>query len=798
VTAPSPNAPSVRARLAAQAARLNAAMRAAVNQVTAALPAVSADEATAALEAAVPITVKGPARFLEELAAHMAAHPDALTSGSSACPPVLLRLARVLHESGHPVVRPGCAGCGVIRDDLRQLREEGRLCGSCDARSRKNSTCGRCGNTGILIVARRPDGGICHRCYRRDPEVVEECRGCGRVRNPVVRLPDGGALCIGCWERPQHTCVSCGTTAPAALVAEEGAYCHLCYDRHRRPLRECGKCGRMAKIQINARDGQPDLCDRCYRGPELECSRCGRVRPCTRVASGEPICRTCYHRDERPLVTCARCHRDKPANAFWPIGPVCMNCYNAIVRAPAECASCHQDHPLIGRDESGAGICGPCAGHDIDFTCRQCGRSGYPYGRGRCAYCVLADRVAELLADPDGAIAPELQPLADAFSRVHLPFRAIQWIRESPAAAILAHLVAQQRPLTHDLLDELPPDRSLHYLRQTLVQTGILPQRNEEIERVPAWLEHHLAGKPAGHARLVRPFLHWSLLRRARSRAVRRPVPASTGREMRRRILIALELLAWIDKQGTTLDRLSQEDVDRWLGEEETQRRYRVSYFLAWTADRRLSHRLTVPDIPRQQPADFLDDDQRWQLLQRCLTDSSMPVGVRAAGALVLLFALQLQRIRHLTAGQITEKDGEIYLTAGRRPVLLPPRLGTVLRELAAQPPPRLMISNAPDAPRWLFPGRVPGQPLDLHSLINQLNRHGISARPARNGALAALASDLPAAVLADFLGIHVNTAVRWVTYARQDWTAYLAARDADLRPAPDSPKKPDEQDTPV
>jgi hypothetical protein len=108
------------------------------------------------------------------------------------------------------------------------------------------------------------------------------------------------------------------------------------------------------------------------------------------------------------------------------------------------------------------------------------------------------------------------------------------------------------------------------------------------------------------------------------------------------------------------------------------------------------------------------------------------------------------------------------------------------------------MISNGPDSPRWLFPGRVPGQPLDLHSLINQLNRHGISARPARNGALAALAADLPAAVLADFLGIHINTAVRWVTYARKDWTAYLAARDADLASSRGSPKEPDEQDTPA
>ena len=165
-------APSTAARLARQAARLEAAMDAAVIQVTTALPAIGAEDATAALETAVPITVKGPARFLEELAAHMAAHPDALTSGSSLCPPVLLRLAHVLHEAGHPVVRPGCARCGVILTDLRQLREEGRICGPCDARSRQNGTCGRCGATRVQIVARRPGGGICSRCYRHDPSVI--------------------------------------------------------------------------------------------------------------------------------------------------------------------------------------------------------------------------------------------------------------------------------------------------------------------------------------------------------------------------------------------------------------------------------------------------------------------------------------------------------------------------------------------------------------------------------------------------------------------------------------------------
>ena len=64
------------------------------------------------------------------------------------------------------------------------------------------------------------------------------------------------------------------------------------------------------------------------------------------------------------------------------------------------------------------------------------------------------------------------------------------------------------------------------------------------------------------------------------------------------------------------------------------------------------------------------------KLLQRCLTEATMPVGVCAAGALVLLFGLQLQRIRHLTAGQVTEKDGNAYLTAAAARSLSHPASG--------------------------------------------------------------------------------------------------------------------------
>jgi len=79
---------------------MDAAMISAITHLTAALPSLDTDGAEAVLAAAVPIPVHGAARFLEELAAHMVTHPDALTSGKSLCPPVLLRLIHVLHEAG--------------------------------------------------------------------------------------------------------------------------------------------------------------------------------------------------------------------------------------------------------------------------------------------------------------------------------------------------------------------------------------------------------------------------------------------------------------------------------------------------------------------------------------------------------------------------------------------------------------------------------------------------------------------------------------------------------------------------
>lgn len=138
-----------------------------------------------------------------------------------------------------------------------------------------------------------------------------------------------------------------------------------------------------------------------------------------------------------------------------------MSRYTAVFRSPVECARCGTVQPLIARDDDGTEVCGSYVGFAADCTCKQCGRAGNPHSRGRCAHRVLGERVNALLAGPDGTVAPQMEPLAEALSDAPSPFPAIQWIKESPNTELLARLAAEGHDLTHDLLDELPPSRVL-------------------------------------------------------------------------------------------------------------------------------------------------------------------------------------------------------------------------------------------------------------------------------------------------------------------------------------------------
>jgi len=57
-----------------------------------------------------------------------------------------------------------------------------------------------------------------------------------------------------------------------------------------------------------------------------------------------------------------------------------------------------------------------------------------------------------------------------------------------------------------------------------------------------------------------------------------------------------------------------------------------------------------VATPPRDDPANFLDDDRRWHELHRCLTDDRLSLPARVAGALLFLYGLQPNRVLILPA----------------------------------------------------------------------------------------------------------------------------------------------------
>ena len=59
--------------------------------------------------------------------------------------------------------------------------------------------------------------------------------------------------------------------------------------------------------------------------------------------------------------------------------------------------------------------------------------------------------------------------------------------------------------------------------------------------------------------------------------------------------------------------------------------------------------------------------------------------------------------------------------------------------------------------------------------MTERLRQLGIQSGQSRSTALFQLATDLPAAILARMLGIHISVAVAWQRASSGDWTTYAA-----------------------
>lgn len=534
----------------------------------------------------------------------------------------------------------------------------------------------------------------------------------------VLRLIDELAA-AGAQAIVRPACPGCGRVAPLTCSYDGQRVCRRCSIAAR--AQPCTRCGHDREPAARDQHGQP-LCSRCLLNDPVNqqpCSRCGRCRPVEAQTADGPVCPSC-----RParVLTCAICGRTGPAEISRVTGqPWCTACQQRWAR----CTRCGVAKPVRSGTLE-APLCAGCTDTEqLWQACPTCGAAERLAG-GPCRRCTLGDRVHQLLADDEGVVTPELQPLQQALAGAERTATVLNWLHRSAAAEVLASLGRGTRPLSHDALDELAPEKTVEHLRSVLVATRTLPERDEQLMRLERWITATLDAVPDPERRhLLQHYAVRHLLRRLRTRNRNRPTTHGQATGIRQRVRAAEVLLEWLAGQRLTLANCQQADLDRWLASDQARYRLQASGFVRWAVTtRRTTSRLQGLDRTWNGPAELLDSEQRWAQARRLLHDDSLELDDRVAGLLVLLYAQRAATIAQLSTADVDTENDVVRLHLGATPVELPEPAADLVRALLATRAGHATIGQ-PATTGWLFPGGQPARPVSAAQMGPGYERSG-------------------------------------------------------------------------
>ncbi|MFI7642319.1 hypothetical protein [Nonomuraea sp. NPDC049400] len=759
---------------------------------------------------ATVVGVAGGRAKRRKLAQALLERPAVLTDGRSPAPRVVGDLLIALVKAGTTATSPPiCAECGKALRTL-QRRGEDWYCGVCGPIRLPCATCGdiarvhsrdrdgqprcsRCGPGTGLDGGRDPVEIVIEVVTTLDPAVSAEAITAA-VHTAATQAGKRHQLAWAVQDRP-GLLTGAGAESPVPSVLRLiDKLCEAGATRIVRPA--CPHCGRGIKLHRPI-DGRW-LCRSCVAKSRAQpCSGCGTVREAaSRDDQGRPICPNCLVSDPANLEVCVNCGRRRMVGTRSPHGPLCPSCPPLPT---ATCSICGQHRPCGTSRLTGLPWCPPC--QHLSAHCSRCGqvkpiRSGsldqplchdctapaFPDCRicetsprpGHCVDCRLELRLRELMTGPDGATYPALLPLRNALAATDPPGTALRWLAKEPVAAILADIATGRRQLTHADLDELPQRIILNHLRSVLVATGTLPARDEQMARLERFLNKVLGTRTdPDQRRLLHRYAVWHLLRRLRRRNNGRATTNEQYSVVVQRVRSAVALLDWLAARDLALESCGQADLDLWLSDEAASHHYHAGHFVRWATRQRLTT-LSFPATQWQGPTGPMDDQARWDAARRLLHDDTIGPRDRLAGLLILLYAQPTARISRLTTDHVTLGDTAVTIQFGTTPITLPGPVADLARRVLDGKRGHATTGAANPSP-WLFPGGQPGRPISATHLGKRLKDLGIQPGQARFTALFQLATELPAALLARMLGIHIDVAVAWQRASSGDWMTYAA-----------------------
>lgn len=600
-----------------------------------------------------------------------------------------------------------------------------------------------------------------------------QCPFCFR-QVPLSSSLDGLRCCRRCWNhrRSREICPRCGKERHVTNYDGGGErICGHCFDRDPVNHQKCSGCGRID--YINHRDGEVMLCRRCYRAPTTTCSSCGRVRQCDRIKTGQPICGTCAAK-QRTKQACSRCHRLCLVHIRTETGePLCSACG----RKREACSRCGKTLQVSARLDGLDPLCSACLEREPAYfsDCVQCGTHARMYHHGLCNDCACPGVLRRLFTRDDGQLSGAATQVVEAL----LKCDASAVLRWAQRTALRNPLAAGIRDfgdvLDHEELDNLPPSKSVEWLRNILVDAGALPPRDVCLRRTEQFIEARLVTIQNREDRtIVRAFMEWHHLRRLRDQAAKGPLKRGSGSAARSEIVSISAFLADLHGRGCCLAACGQGQIDDWLVCNPT--RPQIHQFLAWAVRRGHARNVKAPTPQdRRTRKTLAGNDERWRLIQYLIEDPDLETRDRVAGLLVLLYSQQTTRLVTLKVADVTvAEDCSVTLKLGVVPLNVPAPVDRFILKLVEQR--RGYAAVAATSNPWLFPGGRSGQHISETRMGVRLRQIGVSPLIARNTALIELAGELPAAVIAKLLGFSIKRAVTWNIEAGNTYPRYAAA----------------------
>ncbi len=146
----------------------------------------------------------------------------------------------------------------------------------------------------------------------------------------------------------------------------------------------------------------------------------------------------------------------------------------------------------------------------------------------------------------------------------------------------------------------------------------------------------------------------------------------------------------------------SQADAPRTMAGQRPSEPQGRQVFVLWTNERGLTSSLEVPTRSPEDPATFIEDDDRVEQLRRCVNDATLPLDVRVIGSLVLLMGLRVTRILELTIEDVVVQDSAVQLKLDGGSLKLPARLAHLVRQQLHQAEDAWEANRAASTIPWL------------------------------------------------------------------------------------------------